>query len=135
MTMERVEEVERGEGEGDQEDVEGKAAGTPAAEASTAEAPPASAELKVVIQMKGERALVGVQGDGTDPVMETLEAGSLEAVLDAVPGIVAQARERWATSPRNPKYEGPPAPPAPTPAPGQPARRAAAPRVETPRMF
>ena len=128
---ERVEEVEGGEGGGAQEEVEEKAAETPAAEA-----PPAAPELKVVIQMKGERALVGVQGDGTDPVMETLEAGSLEAVLDAVPGIVAQARERWATSPRNPKYVGPPLPPAPTPAPRQTAgRAAAAPRVETPRMF
>jgi len=43
------------------------------------------AELKVVIQMKGDRALVGVQGTNTDPVVETLPATSLNDVLAAVP--------------------------------------------------
>lgn len=102
-------------------------------EGTAAEAPP---ELKVVIQLKGNRALVGIQDKDTDPVLVTLEAGSLEAVLDAVPGLLRQARENWATSPRNPKYEGPPPPPAPTSAPRQATGRAsAAPKEETPRMF
>ena len=71
------------------------------------------AELKIVIQLKGDRALVGVQGTNTDPVVETLTATSLNDVLAAIPGILDRAREKWATSPRNPKYEGPPPPPAP----------------------
>ncbi len=71
------------------------------------------AELKVVIQMKGDRALVGVQGTNTDPVVETLPATSLNDVLSAVPGIVARAREKWTATPKNPTYQRPPEPPAP----------------------
>ena len=71
------------------------------------------AELKVVIQMKGDRALVGVQGTNTDPVVETLPATSLNDVLAAVPGVLARARERWTTSPKNPAYQRPPEAPAP----------------------
>ena len=71
------------------------------------------AELKIVVQMKGDRALVGVQGTGTDPVVETLAVTSLDDVLAAVPGILARARERWTTSPKNPAYVGPPPPLAP----------------------
>ncbi len=117
------------EGEEGKEEVEGEAAQAP-----TAESPQATPELKVVLQMWGTRALVGVQGDGTDPVVETLEVDSLKKLLAAVPGVVARARERWATSPRNPKYEGPPPPPAATASP--PGRRSPAPKQpETPRMF
>jgi len=83
------------------------------------------AELKVVIQMKGDRALVGVQGTNTDPVVEVLPATSLNDVLSAVPGILARARERWATSPKNPAYQRPPEPPPP-------ARAAAAATRSTP---
>lgn len=79
------------------------------------------AELKVVIQMKGDRALVGVQGTNTDPVVETLPATSLNDVLAAVPEILARARERWATSPKNPAYVGPPPPPV-QPAPARTAK-------------
>ncbi len=71
------------------------------------------AELKVVIQMKGDRALVGVQGTNTDPVVETLPATSLNDVLSAVPEILARAREKWAATPKNPDYQRPPEPPAP----------------------
>ncbi len=114
-----------------EEGVEGKAAKAP-----TAESPQAAPELKVVIQLKGNRALVGIQDQDTDPVLVTLEAGSLEAVLDAVPGLLLQARESWATSPRNPKYVGPPAPPPATPTPSKPAGRASrSPAAPTPRMF
>ena len=109
--------------------------GTKPVEELSNDNPATTPALKVVVQMKGDRAVVGVQGDGTDPVVETLEAASLEELLAAVPGVVARARERWATSPRNPKYEGPPLPPPATPS--QPAaRRAPTPKPEpTPRMF
>ncbi len=117
------------EGEEGKEEVEGKAAQAP-----TAESPQAAPELKVVLQMWGTRALVGVQGDGTDPVVETLEADSLKKLLAAVPGVVARARERWATSPRNPKYEGPPPPPV-APASSPKLRAPAPPAAQTPRMF
>ncbi len=107
-----------------------------AAEAPTAESPQTTPELKVVLQIWGTRAIVGIQGTNTDPVVETLETASLEELLAAVPGVLARARERWATSPRNPKYVGPPAPPPATPAPGKPAGRASRPpAAPTPRMF
>lgn len=74
-------------------------------------------ELKIVIQIKGDRALVGIQQKDTDPVLEPLEAVSLEEILAAVPTILARAREQWQSSPRRPKYEGPPVSPPPVPIP------------------
>lgn len=68
-------------------------------------------KLKVVVHLSGGQARVGVQEESTDPVLETLGAGTLEEALAAVPGVVTRARERWAQTPRNPKYEGPPLPP------------------------
>ena len=101
------------------------------------------AELKVVIYLKDGRALVGIQGQGTDPVLETLpDVSGLEAALAAVPGVVARARERWATSPRCPAYVGPPTEPTPAPAraavsPGRPRPQpaAAAPEGEMQRLM
>ena len=80
-------------------------------------------ELKVVLHLKVGRARIGVQDKGTDPVVEFLEAATLEELLAAVPAVLQRARERWAQSPQNPKSEGPPPPPPPTPAP-RPARPA-----------
>ena len=73
------------------------------------------AELKIVVQLKGTRALVGVQAPDTDLVVETIAqcTGTLEEILAYIPGILARARERWATNRKNPAYVGPPPPPAP----------------------
>ena len=70
-----------------------------------------NSDLKVVIHLWGDRALVGIQQKDCDPVVEPVQGGTLDEVLAAVPGLVARARERWATSPRNPAYQGPPPPP------------------------
>ena len=81
-------------------------------------------ELKIVIQIKENRALVGIQKKDTDPVLEPIEAASLEEILAAVPTILARAREQWQASPRRPKYEGPPVSPPPAPVPQrQPAAK------------
>jgi len=75
------------------------------------------AELKIVITLKGNRALVGIQGSDTDPVLEPVEAPTLEDALAAVPGVVERARARWAATPKNPAYQRPPEPvPAARPA-------------------
>ena len=74
-------------------------------------------ELKIVIQIKENRALVGIQQKDTDPVLEPLEAVSLNEILAAVPAIMDRAREQWQASPRRPKYEGPPVSPPPAPIP------------------
>jgi hypothetical protein len=79
-------------------------------------------ELKVVISLKGDKALVGVQAPECDPVFYTA-AGKLRAVLNQIPAIVTNAQERWQTAKLNPKCE--------TPLPSQ-AKPAAAPsRVST----
>ena len=70
-------------------------------------------DLKVVVHLKGGHAHIGVQEQGADPVMERVEAGSLEEALGAVPGVLGRAQERWAQGRQNPAYQGPP--PAPQP--------------------
>jgi len=74
-------------------------------------------ELKIVIRLKGSTALIGVQQKDTDPVMETILDTSIDGALAAVSNLVTLARQRWATNPRNPKYEGPPVSPPPVPVP------------------
>ena len=90
-------------------------------------------ELKVVIHFKeGHRGLVAVQGKDTDPVMESFDLVGdevevwLAGAFAAVPDLLRRARERWASSPRNPVYQRPPVPPpAPTPPRVTPAPRPA----------
>ena len=71
-----------------------------------------TAEIKVVIVLKGDRGSVGVQAPDCDPLFVTIEGG-LEAALERVPGLVEEARQRWAESPRNPKTERSVPPPQP----------------------
>jgi hypothetical protein len=97
-------------------------------------------ELKVVIQMREDRALVGVQGKDTDPVLEPVQAPdnitTLEAALAAVPAIVDRARARWAATPKNPAYERPPEPVrAARPALATPGAKATTDGVHTPSLF
>jgi hypothetical protein len=63
-------------------------------------------ELKVVISLKGDKASVGVQAPGCDPVLFSLE-GDLKTALKAVPKFVGEAKTRWETSKLNPKCETP----------------------------
>ncbi len=66
---------------------------------------PAS-ELKVVIMLKANRAMLGVQSPDCDPVYKTME-GDLAAVLQVVPTLVAEAQLKWTASPRYPKADLP----------------------------
>ena len=66
---------------------------------------PAS-ELKVVIILKANRAMLGVQSPDCDPVYKTME-GDLAGVLQVVPTLVAEAQLRWAAAPRYPKADLP----------------------------
>ena len=72
-------------------------------------------EMKVVIILKDDRAMVGVQSPDCDPVYKTME-GSLATVLEKVPALVAEAKQQWAANPRYPKADLPKPPPSPTPA-------------------
>jgi len=82
-----------------------------------------SNELKVVIILKDDRIMLGVQSPECDPVYTTLK-GTLAAALKRVPKLVTEAKQKWSTSPRNPNAN------LPTPAP-TPARTPAAPKKTT----
>jgi len=75
-------------------------------------------EIKVVISLKGNQGFVGVQSPNCDPVFELMD-GELQVFLDRAPGLVQEAKEKWAENPLNPKCESPlpsqakpPSPPA-----------------------
>lgn len=74
-----------------------------------------SDELKVVIILKADRIMLGVQSPTCDPVYETLE-GTLAAALKRVPKLVREAKEKWDANPLNPAANLPKPEPAPTPA-------------------
>lgn len=71
-------------------------------------------ELKVVIIMKDDRAMLGVQSPSCDPVYKTMD-GSLADVLKQIPELVAGAKQQWEANPRYPKADLPEPPPSPTP--------------------
>ena len=68
-------------------------------------------ELKVVLSIKGGRAVIGVQQPSSDPHIETFEDHDLPALSQEVPAVIERARARWEESPKHPAYERP-APPA-----------------------
>ena len=96
-------------------------------EAETSETRQASDELKVVIVLKGNRAMVGVQSPDCDPIFTTFE-GDMTAALSQVPALVESANAKWDANPRNPKANLPEPPPSPTPARSQPAQSSAKPK-------
>ena len=95
---------------------EEKAEGKVTAPAPLQEAPPAVAtdvpkaekdtELKVVIILKANKAMLGVQSPDCDPVYKTME-GDLASVLQVVPTLVSEAKLKWTASPRYPKADLP----------------------------
>ena len=82
-----------------------------------------SNELKVVIILKDDRIMLGVQSPNCDPLYTTLK-GTLAAALKRVPKLVNEAKQKWSTSPHNPNANLPTPPPTP-------ARTSAAPKKTT----
>ncbi len=76
-------------------------------------------DLKIVVYVRDSGAMIGVQQDGTDPIMETSLGANLETALGAVPTVVAMAQKRWETDPKRPAYQGPAPAPRPAAAPVQ----------------
>ena len=70
-----------------------------------------SEELKVVVSIKGGRAVIGVQQPSSDPHIETFEDHDLPALAQEVVAVTERARGRWEDAPKHPAYERP-APPA-----------------------
>ena len=99
-----------------------------ATDVSKAERP--ASELKVVIILKANKAMLGVQSPDCDPVYKTME-GDLAAVLQVVPTLVADAKLEWTAAPRYPKADLPkPVVPATTtsPAASKPTAKTAQPK-------
>lgn len=108
----------------EEQEVEPEAApATPAPAAEESAKPKESDELKVVIIIKDNRVMLGVQSPDCDPVYTTLE-GTLAAALKRVPKLVAEAKEKWTANPLNPEANLPT--PEPTPTPARSSSRAAA---------
>ena len=63
-------------------------------------------ELKVVMRLEDNKALVGIWVSECDPVWFHAE-GNLKAILAAIPGFIKQAKERWEQAKLNPKCESP----------------------------
>ena len=102
--------VEEEDGKGDTEQDTQDAADSedkPDAEAETDTAD----ELKVVVSIKGSRAVIGVQQPSSDPHIETFEDHDLPALAQEVVGVTERAKEKWEEAPKHPAYERP-APPA-----------------------
>ena len=119
------EEETPGSKEGTEEGTEQE--GPVATETTDVAKPEKAGELKVVIILKANRAMLGVQSPDCDPVYKTME-GDLAAVLQVVPVLVADAKLQWAAAPRYPKADLPkPVVPATTttPAASKPAAKAA----------
>jgi len=71
-----------------------------------------SDEIKIVITLKGQTALVGVQKPDCDPAFSKID-GDLAAALKSVPKLVEEAKKGWETNPHYPKCETPLTPPVP----------------------
>lgn len=75
-------------------------------------AQPSQRALKVVLTLQPRddahyRALIALGADGCDPVLHTLDAQDLPAILAAIPDLVAQAEAHWAVHPRYPTVPTP----------------------------
>ncbi len=70
----------------------------------------AAQELKVVLTIRGGRAVIGVQRPSADPHIESFDDPDLFGLADQFPAVVARARARWEEEPMHPAYVKP-APP------------------------
>ena len=71
----------------------------------------ATDELKVVLSIRGGRAVIGVQRPSADPHIESFDDTDLFGLADEFPAVVARAKARWEEEPMHPAYVKP-APPA-----------------------
>ena len=102
-----------------------------------------SEELKVVLSIRGGRAVIGVQRPSADPHIESFDDVDLFGLADQFPAVVARARAIWEEEPMHPAYDRPAPPPRQRnrrqPAANPPADTGAAepeqPQAETLRLF
>ena len=70
-----------------------------------------SDELKVVLSIRGGRAIIGVQQPSADPHIEVFDDPDLFGLADEFPAVVARAKARWEEEPMHPAYVKPAPPP------------------------
>ncbi len=70
-----------------------------------------SEELKVVLSIRGGRAIIGVQQPSADPHIEVFDDPDLFGLADEFPAVVARAKARWEEEPMHPAYVKPAPPP------------------------
>lgn len=63
-----------------------------------------SDEVKIVINLKGDAATIGISKPNCDPIFRTAEGG-LGAVMTQAGELVAEANAIWDSTPRYPKCE------------------------------
>ena len=79
---------------------------------ATADAPVSiEDDLKVVVSIKGGRAVIGVQRPSSDPHIETFDDLDESGLTQEVSAVIERARTRCEDSPKHPAYQRP-APPA-----------------------
>ena len=64
-------------------------------------------DLKVVVSIKGGRAVIGVQRPSADPHIETFDDLDETGLTQEVPAVIDRARARWEDNPRHPAYARP----------------------------
>ena len=72
-------------------------------------------EMKVVIVVRDDKIMLGVQSPDCDPVYTTM-TGTLAMALKKVSALVTKAKQKWQANPKYPKADLPAPPPTPVPA-------------------
>ena len=67
----------------------------------------AGEELKVVVSIKGVKAVIGVQQPSSDPHFETFDDTNLSELAHQVPAVTERAGARWEETPKHPAYVRP----------------------------
>ncbi len=110
-STDQTEQDGQGSDDAGEQDAKAEAAEDEQAADDAGEETGSSDDLKVVVSIKGGRAVIGVQRPSADPHIETFDDGDLASLAQEVPAVTERARARWEETPKHPAYERP-APPA-----------------------
>ena len=64
-------------------------------------------DLKVVVSIKGGRAVIGVQRPSADPHIETFDDLDETGLTQEIPAVIDRAGARWEDNPKHPAYARP----------------------------
>ena len=64
-------------------------------------------DLRVVVSIKGGRAVIGVQKPSSDPHIEIFDDLDETGLAQEVPAVIDRARARWEDNPKHPAYARP----------------------------